>query len=844
MNNTGSMERTLTTKSFCQWTAATTLVAAGSVALFSAATLDKISENGPVSIDISAFSKLTRASLALDRIEDEKLINEENRILELALFSQAEKLQEVNTKFRKIHVARVQKAVTPKAEIITADEEKEISQLEQAVDPAIEAQKLANIYSRVRFKFLAAVERTEESNTLQIASIETAPSEIPIIDASDIELPPEEIKTSASSALIISAAKEEPTAKPEVMATIQNQSAPDRVNPDPESGTPKEALQAVYSPGLDLIPDTAPPESVSIQQAPPVNTQNNEVKLATGPPHVEQPPKSEEIVKTAQAVVPPLPTADEKVTGNGAASSTTNVDIPKDYSADIASIYDMYPDEYSDDTDYSVKPQKKKSTSQTLTENEESSVPKNLGNGVYSDSKGTTISWNEKENEVPRIIVRKPEDLQGTIVAAIKPDHGSKDFKKSLDKFTLIMSGRNLTHAVKEKEEIETLVAPSALKENPVKCETARFGVEAFDPRPEKESLSICRRPLSLEGSRGGKQSMWWVAYNTEKEQWPTLIYRRENEISETNRIPILTSSSLTLLSINAKTNTHTGMGILFGELPRGLEIKLSGRSDAPVYLGTESQSVRQFIFFNVQPGQPLLSVKNTETGIAGAIPLLIKARAGTFIKVPEPKTIDLRFTVYDASSKKEKALSGLTAELVGQAGKIGITNKKGSLLITGAVTLGNYPLYLDVLEKEQGYKNRYRVNTEVQTGKSAIIPLFFFNEKRVSSWIHQLSGGVSPFSGLIVGALNSAELKKQIKTPAVHVGLLEKKSSLIPESYSLSSKDNLEVKPILSADDSRFIGVQVPEGAAIPSLMDEMGTLLWSEIVYAQPGVINVVGQ
>lgn len=846
MNNTGSMERTLTTKSvsqfslrqICQWTAATSLVAAGSVALFSVNTLEKLSENGSVSIDLSAFRKLGSTSLALDRIDEEKILIEDERILEKSLFARAEPLPEATTRFNPIKrfVPRKEKiipmvvAVEPTKNLLTDEEAKEIAQLEQATDPAMESEAMAGIYSRVRFKFLAAAER--ELPTQTYAEMEEAPlpETAPEQEISDI------VKTSASSVSGKAAEDEktsiELTAKPEVMSSIGK--SPEQ---EPKANEIKTAL--ISTPGIDLVPEVIAPIGLTIQSEKTVSSQNNEVKLATGPPDPILNPKSEENLPLHVVGTPSIDTAPENSTEKSLSTpslSTYSDSSPSadttEYSADVAAIYDIHPDNESDD--YSgVDTQKQNKVIHTT--HQAAAVRKNYGAGVSRDEKGTTVVWSEKAPS-PVFIGRPGEKPKAKTII------GGEVFQN-----TLFEGATNGVDDSTTESKPKDTVAEIDLK----KCETARFGFEAFNPGAEKESLTICRRALSQEGTREGSQSKWWEAFGTEKEHWPTLTFLRESQISEASRIPMLSNASIRILSAISKTNTHIGTGILFGEIPRGLEIQLLGRADSPIYLDggikvrdavSDATGLRQFVFLNVQPGQPLMIVKDAQKNTSGALPLVVKAGTATYVKVPEPKVIDLQFRMLDASSSVEKRLSGLTGEIVGQPAKIGISERTGSLKIPKVVVLGDYPLYIDVLQSEKGYKNRYRVRPENRDPKTGLIPLFFFNERRVDGWLKQLAGGVSQYSGLIVGVI-SPNLLTTKKDRTLRIGTLEKKSTLVPERYVLSITDQLSIKHALTPDDSRFIGVQIPEGAAIPSLIDDKGALLWSEIVYAQPGVINVVG-
>ncbi len=935
MNKSGSMDRTLTPKlasqmtlrQICQWTAATSLVAAGSVALFSASTLEKLSQNGEVAVDLSAFTKLASTTLALERVDEKVLLAEDDRILEKSLFAQAERLPVAKTKFKPITKHSPRKAQIPHIAlrieqgpkdltVLTPAEVQELSALERAPDPQVEAAAMAGLYRRVRFQFIAATDSIKPTSVANAKkhfeidysaeSVKIAQSnpaheydEVPTFDAADFPAT-QEIHFSASSASpsprvsnptladpVPTAKSDQLTADSSVLipALKGEVTLPSKLITEPAS-VASDHQNVITTPGIDLVPDTNEAAQVVSQTPSPVSTQNNAVKLATGPPEPVELPKTE-LNESLHAVAPstidsapensliPSPAAPPVTQKSPPADVTT----PKEYSADIASIYDMKADspsdlndiagDYSEDAEYSARPKRLegfRTGAQSIQLKDHHTIEGrtvNFGNGVSQDAHGITIAMNDSGTRNPNISVSRP----GEKISKLSLDPKNSEVAQSLSKFSFDSSALVSPDGIRTSA--SSLAGNSRAAGTPEvsppaeidlkKCDTARLGVEAFNPAAEKETLSICRRVLSQEGIREGTQAKWWESYATEKEHWPTLAFLRESQISESNRVPMLSNASIRILSALSKTNTHTGTGILFGEIPRGLEIQLIGRSDSPIYFdggmkvkdtNTDPTALRQFVFLNVEPGQPLLLVKDSGKARTGAIPLVVKAGIATYLKVPELKNVDLSFSIFDASARTEKHLAGLTAEIVGQAGKMGISDTHGNLKISKVTVMGDFPLYVDLVQNEKGYKNRYRVRPEDRDLKSGSIPLFFFNEKRVDHWIKQLAGGVSPMSGLIVGVLPNGALaekkgaEKNLKLDrTLRIGTLEKKGNLVPERYALTTSDLLEIKHSLAPNDNRFIGVQIPEGAAIPSLIDEKGALLWSEIVYSQPGVINVVG-
>jgi len=962
--HTGSMERTLITKSirfreFSQWTLATTLIAAGAAALFSASTLEKLSASGDVEIDLSAFRKLGSTSLALDRIDEQQLIQEEARLIDRAAFAAAEALPKTRTAFTKIRlhpkkraISREMIAKTAPAKmpaissvearrlagspvVLSAADAEEIAALERAPDPEVESRALAAVYRNLRFQFIAAAEnpRLEEEFPAESVAIARANpaqeyDEVPEFDANDFtiadsttmnvaamdDLPPAPADFETAPAKIdeiavndapnpekdsidVSASSSMKTPEGPHLDSVNALTASAGVMKDSTSSekkieeAPLPQAAVISSPGLDLVPDLEP-VSVASQPSVSTSTQPAQVKQATGPPKVtkfsENPlspslqakgPSGLDAIPGKTSIEPPT-----SVTPAPVATAEATADL-REYSNDVAAAYQGVVTEDDEKPDYSngsaedaiadgdfasarpsanapmtIATNSARITStinRAITQSQSSSSRVNYGHGITRDSKGITIDWSNdstgdgKMNDSElggKVFVGRP----GQQIAGV-----SEDVQKSLDKFSFAPPAKDLALGAKSVGKIGAAAAfaptASASPEPTVdtkKCESLRAGVEAFNTGAEKEVLTICRRELSLEGARDGVQARWWESYENETEHWPTLSYLKPNEATATNRIPMLSTASIRILAAISKTNTHTGTGIVFGEVAKGLEIQLLGRSDSPIYLdagmkvrdpNADLGGTRQFVFLNVEPGQPLLVVKDRERNLSGAIPLVVKSGMATNLRVQGPKEMDVDFTVLDASSQKETRLANLTAEVIGQAGKMGITDKNGHLTIRRVVTFDDFPIYIDLLKNEKSYKNRYRLRAS--TIAKGTFPLYFFDEKRVGSWLTQLSGGLSPYSGLIAGVATPSLLPKSKSDGRyLKIGILEKKSSLIPERYLLDDHDQLLTESSLRAGQSRYIGVQIPEGPAIPTIVDGNGAVVWSELVYAQPGVINVV--
>jgi hypothetical protein len=66
---------------------------------------------------------------------------------------------------------------------------------------------------------------------------------------------------------------------------------------------------------------------------------------------------------------------------------------------------------------------------------------------------------------------------------------------------------------------------------------------------------------------------------------------------------------------------------------------------------------------------------------------------------------------------------------------------------------------------------------------------------------------------------------------------------TLKPETYAITNAGQLEVNAPLSVGATRFVAVQVPEGPVLARVENKSGTIIWSELVLAQPRIIDIVG-
>jgi hypothetical protein len=224
--------------------------------------------------------------------------------------------------------------------------------------------------------------------------------------------------------------------------------------------------------------------------------------------------------------------------------------------------------------------------------------------------------------------------------------------------------------------------------------------------------------------------------------------------------------------------------------------------------------------------------------GTVGAVAIPVLSGTATFTDATRimKKTVSGR--VFDAGAADLKALARIQVRIVGQPRARANTDESGAFELNNVSLISNFPLYVET-DAEDGATHRYRVVPGAERGLS----LFRMGETQVRDVLEQLEGGISADSGLIVGAMPETAKTKSVNGLYPSVATLSPGQTLKPESYTVSAIGQLHINATLSDKDSRFVAVQVPEGPAIARLENKSQATIWSEMVFAQPKIINVLG-
>jgi hypothetical protein len=289
------------------------------------------------------------------------------------------------------------------------------------------------------------------------------------------------------------------------------------------------------------------------------------------------------------------------------------------------------------------------------------------------------------------------------------------------------------------------------------------------------------------------------------------------------------------------------GLGTVILRTASGWKPQVSGVSSAALELSEElsvlsrDQRVageKTWIWFNVSPTFQMLRLAHT-SGQRAFASLPVVSDTVTWMDAVEIKSEALRGRIFAASSARAQGVARAELRIPGEAVAVATTDAHGRFQLKEWFRVGNHPVDLEVWSRDD-YPNRYR------TFPSADQPLtvFFFDSKAVRAWTDQLQGGLSSAGGLLIGAAGDFVSRQSLQGDAVYpdVRSLSSAAMLKPETYTVSSQDQLLVHRPLDVYAPRYLGVQLPEGPVDVALLTQEGKELRRELIISSPGVVNVL--
>lgn len=364
-----------------------------------------------------------------------------------------------------------------------------------------------------------------------------------------------------------------------------------------------------------------------------------------------------------------------------------------------------------------------------------------------------------------------------------------------------------------------------------VASQPAITAYDAFNSNQEINSARIV--PYTIEGEKAG-----WT-YAEAPDHWSTLT-------RSSKEIPMISSNTAKLLGTLAQANLEPQAGVLFGRIPIGWSVRISGRSERPLFLNERNQTVaaqnmeevRTFVFLNVAPGAHLLYLTNRLGVEEGAIGVVVLGGVSTYADVTEIKRTSITGRVLDGGNSAGAPIANATVRILGSVAGQTVTNEKGFFRIDGVVTVDEHPVFVETDAKD-GNTHRYQLrSTDLRD-----TVLYRLDSASLQTWLGQLEGSISPESGLIVGAVPNVIAAEEGAKLTPKLKPLSPSATLQPETYTLSVNGQMQAEAPLDAKSTRFVSVQVSEGPALVSIEGADQNVRRSEILMTSPGVVSLFG-
>ncbi len=335
-----------------------------------------------------------------------------------------------------------------------------------------------------------------------------------------------------------------------------------------------------------------------------------------------------------------------------------------------------------------------------------------------------------------------------------------------------------------------------------------------------------------------------WIQVEAE-DYLPSLAWKAGSK-EEHSPVPLISRNTARLLATMAGTRLLPETGIVFGKIARGWTVEFSGRAEKVVIVDENNAPVsadvidrdRYFAFVNAAPGSHLLHAVSLEGSTRAAVFAPTFEGRATHVDLSRVRTRPFNGKVLDGSSHKMKHVAGATVRVLGQPSQSALTDRYGNFRFEEVIAFGDQPIFVEA-EAKGGFPHRYKITPNQQDP----LQLFTFRNEQIQVWLGQLEGGLSPQSGLLIGVYlgQPKSFSKDELLPKLLP--LHANSTLLPETYTLAPNDQLQVKLPLEAESPRFLSVQIPEGANLAVVEDSRKNVIWSDLIVASPGVVNVIG-
>jgi len=362
----------------------------------------------------------------------------------------------------------------------------------------------------------------------------------------------------------------------------------------------------------------------------------------------------------------------------------------------------------------------------------------------------------------------------------------------------------------------------------------------------------------SYEGWARSSKEGWLVS--SAQEQWPTLTYlSTQKQGAEPFKPAFLSQREASVLSALGGNSLQGQAGIVFGQVPAGFIVELSGRAEYPVYWIPEQGSVssqdfggqRWFAFTNVEPGMQIASLVNMWTGERVPVAAAVVGGYSTHLNLLELERLTIQVRTLDGARSDWAPRAGIRVSRSGVTGEPVVSDRLGTAVLANQLVVRSYPVYLELQESEAAATpQRIRIS-----GDEAIrsihepVSVAYLRGGQINALIAQLEPSVAgaapihPSSGMVLAAWNGKGRVARGSTLVPVDYPVDPSSELEPEVYLINSVDQLSVEGGVGHGLSRAMTVQVDAGLHKMTLTDESGqTEVWGELAVVSTGVVTVL--
>ncbi|MGK5083653.1 hypothetical protein WDW37_10140, partial [Bdellovibrionota bacterium FG-1] len=248
--------------------------------------------------------------------------------------------------------------------------------------------------------------------------------------------------------------------------------------------------------------------------------------------------------------------------------------------------------------------------------------------------------------------------------------------------------------------------------------------VEAFEWSTPVEP--VLEETLTTEG---------WMTIRA-ADHWPVIYWNPSNK----NQAAMISNNTALMLAkrVDLALTPQADTGIVFGKLPAGWEVELSGRAEKVVYLdyhnglAPTAEAPRTFAFLNVAPGTQMMVIKSVPSGRTSSVGFAVVNGASTYLDFTQMSPRNISGYVLDVGNEAAQPLAGVVVSIVGQANRVFLTGALGTFQFDSVDTISDMPLYLETASVT-GYKHRYRVSP---MGPVADLKLYRLSDQQIQGWV------------------------------------------------------------------------------------------------------------